>query len=510
MPLAVSQTRAPTPAALKYYVLRLFLAACAASLADFLFFEEDIGLSLPLFFAYLGLVQLTLQKSGILSRRVAIVGGGFLLALLPLVEEIDSWGLLFGGIGFACFSAMLAPPHTWPGIKRILVRLVLPGAGPFLFINDTFAALHHLRARLARRNVIGFLLAWVVPGGLGLAFLLLFKGANPLIGAALDRLIPRFETGFVPSSRHLWWLVILVLVWPLVRRHRAPTRPARRQSMRLPRMLYVGDSVSLSALIGFNLLFAVQNVSDLLYLWSGVRLPEGMTYADYAHRGAYALMLASLLAAGFSLLTARRGGPMDRVPRLRPLLLLWAGQCLFLVLSALLRLDLYIETYALTHFRLAALVWMGLVGLGFGLILVWLLRAASMAWLVRSNTAALLLTLYAACFVDADALIARYNFDHCQEIAGTGPNFDTYYLWKLGPGALPALLEAQTHIPPESEIGRDLAKKQRGLQQHFADAPQSWRGWSFRTWRQRQALATKEAELQERNARDGASHSGGR
>lgn len=510
MPLAVSQTRALPPAALKYYALRLFLAACAASLADFLFFEEDIGLSLPLFFAYLGLVQLTLQKSGILSRRVAIVGAGFLLALLPLIEEVDSWGLLFGGIGFACFSAMLAPPHAWPGVKRILVRLVLPGAGPFLFINDTFAALHHLRARLARRNVIGFLLAWVVPGGLGLAFLLLFKGANPLIGAALDRLIPRFETGFVPSSRHLWWLVILVLVWPLVRRHRAPTRPARRQPLRLPRMLYVGDSVSLSALIGFNLLFAVQNVSDLLYLWSGVRLPEGMTYADYAHRGAYALMLASLLAAGFSLLTARRGGPMDRVPRLRSLLLLWAGQCLFLVLSALLRLDLYIEAYALTHFRLAALVWMGLVGLGFALILVWLLRGASMTWLVRSNTAALLLTLYAACFVDADALIARYNLSHCQEIAGTGPNFDTSYLWSLGPGALPAIIDAQVQLPWGHPLWVALVDKQKLLPWRLGEPPQSWRGWSFRTWRQRQALATKEAELQERNARDGASHSGGR
>ena len=510
MSLAVSQTRAPTPAALKYYALRLFLAACAASLADFLFFDEEIGLSLPLFFATLGLMLLALQKPVKLSRRAVIVGGGFLLALLPLIEEIDFWGLAFAGIGFACFSAMLAPPHAWPGFKRILVRLVLPGAGPFLFTNDTFAALHRIRARLARRNVMRLLLAWAVPGGLGFAFLLLFKGANPLIGAALDRLIPSFETGFVPTSRHLWWLVILVLVWPLLRRHQAPTRSVRRQPMRLPRMLHVGDSVSLSALIGFNLLFAVQTLSYLLYLWGGVGLPDSMTYADYAHRGAYALMAASLLAAGFSLLTVRRGGPMERVPRLRPLLLLWAGQCLFLVLSALFRLDLYIEAYALTHFRLAALVWMGLVGLGFGLILIWLLRGASMAWLVKSNAAALLLTLYAACFVDADALVARYNFSHCQEIAGTGPSFDTRYLWKLGPGALPAVIEAQARVTEGSPLWQSLATKRDMLQQHIANGPNSWRGWNFRTWRQRHALATKETETQERNAQDGAPDSSGR
>jgi hypothetical protein len=510
MPLAVSQTRAPIPAALKYYALRLFLAACAASLADFLFFREVIGLSLPLFLATLGLMQLAFQKPIELSRRAALILCGFLLALLPLIEEVDFWGLLFGGIGFACFSAMLAPPHAWPGVKRILVRLVLPGAGPFLFTNDTFAALHRLRDGLARRNVMRLLLAWAVPGGLGLVFLLLFKGANPLIGAALDRLIPSFETGFVPTFRQLWWLVILTLVWPLLRRHQAPARPALWQPMRLPTVLQLSDRVSLSALIGFNLLFAVQNVSDLLYLWSGVRLPEGMTYADYAHRGAYALMLASLLAAGFSLLTARRGGPMDRVPRLRPLLLLWAGQCLFLVLSALLRLDLYIEAYALTHFRLAALVWMGLVGLGFALILVWLLRGTSMAWLIRSNTAALLLTLYAACFVDADALIARYNLSHCQEIAGTGPNFDTSYLWSLGPGALPAIIDAQVQLPWGHPLWVALVDKQKLLPWRLGEPPQSWRGWSFRTWRLRQALATRIALAQKRNARDGASHSGGR
>jgi hypothetical protein len=120
MPSAVSQTRAPIPATLKYYALRLFSAACAASLADFLFFAEEIGLSLPLFFATLGLMLLALQKPVKLSRRAVIVGGGFLLALLPLIEEIDFWGLAFAGIGFACFSAMLAPPHAWPGFKRIL------------------------------------------------------------------------------------------------------------------------------------------------------------------------------------------------------------------------------------------------------------------------------------------------------------------------------------------------------------------------------------------------------
>jgi len=508
MPSAVSHSHGPIPAALKYYGLRLFLAACAASLADFLFFEEEIGLSLPLFFATLGLMLLALQKPVKLSRRAAIVGGGFLLALLPLIEEVDLIGKCFALSGLAYFSLMLAPPHIWPNVQSALRQLVLSCVGIYFFFKETAAALRRTRVWFAGRRLRHIPLGWAVPAALGLAFVLLFMRANPLIEAGLEALVPTINVHFHPARRLIGWLIAFLSIWPLVRRHQTRLPPA--QSMALPKMLRLTDRVSLNALIGFNLLFAVQNVSDLLYLWGGVGLPDGMTYADYAHRGAYALMLASLLAAGFSLLTARRGGPMERVPRLHPLLLLWAGQCLFLVLSALFRLDLYIEAYALTHFRLAALVWMGLVGLGFGLILIWLLRGASMAWLVKSNAAALLLTLYAACFIDADAIVARYNFSHCQEIAGTGPSFDTSYLLKLGPGALLDVIDAQAQFPHGSPIWRALVEKQRQLQRQLANAPHSWRGWSFRTWRYRQALATRIAVVQKGEAQDGAPDSSGR
>ena len=45
------------------------------------------------------------------------------------------------------------------------------------------------------------------------------------------------------------------------------------------------------SLILFNALFALQTVLDLTYLWGGANLPDGMTLAEYAHRGAYLLIL---------------------------------------------------------------------------------------------------------------------------------------------------------------------------------------------------------------------------
>ena len=86
-------------------------------------------------------------------------------------------------------------------------------------------------------------------------------------------------------------------------------------------------------------MFAAQTLMDVGYLWGGVRLPDGMTYATYAHRGAYPLMTTALLAGGFALVaqTWLDGRVM------RGLLLVWIVQTLILVMSSILRLALNVD-----------------------------------------------------------------------------------------------------------------------------------------------------------------------
>ena len=52
---------------------------------------------------------------------------------------------------------------------------------------------------------------------------------------------------------------------------------------------------------------------------------------------------------------------------LRIALLAWVAQNVFLVLSSLLRLELYVAQYGLTHLRMAAAIWMVVVALGLAL-----------------------------------------------------------------------------------------------------------------------------------------------
>ena len=110
-----------------------------------------------------------------------------------------------------------------------------------------------------------------------------------------------------------------------------------------------------------------------------------MSYAAYAHRGAYPLIVTALLAAGFVLAALRPGSETSGDPLIRRLVYAWVAQNIVLVISSILRLDLYIGIYALTYWRIAAFVWMGLVAAGLALIIARIALGKSNEWLFSAN-----------------------------------------------------------------------------------------------------------------------------
>jgi hypothetical protein len=204
---------------------------------------------------------------------------------------------------------------------------------------------------------LGRLMLWVMPLALGAIFLLLFVSANPVIEEWFTAFDFRRQAAHISLPRVGFWLLALSLVWPFVfmraksklsehaeaevRAFAATAADMAPMPAARPPGLLFSEGAILRALILFNVLFAVQTVLDLTYLWGGVTLPHGMTYATYAHRGAYPLIVTTLLAAGFVLMTMRPGSEMERSPLFRPLVFLFVGQNVLLVISSILRLDLY-------------------------------------------------------------------------------------------------------------------------------------------------------------------------
>ena len=237
----------------------------------------------------------------------------------------------------------------------------------------------------------------------------------------------------------------------------------------------------LRSLVLFNLLFAVQTVMDISYLWAGAALPDGMSYATYAHRGAYPLIVTALLAAAFVIVAMRPGSEAERSPLTRALVFLWVGQNVLLVVSAILRLNLYVATYLLTYWRVAAFIWMLIVAAGLVLIVVRIVTYRSNAWLISANVVALALTIYVCSLVNFANLVASYNVAHAGDSATAGQPIDLTYVAALGPQAIPAL---DRYLAANPRMNPGFFRRYRdALAAEHLKGAESWRAWTFRGWR---------------------------
>jgi hypothetical protein len=364
---------------------------------------------------------------------------------------------------------------------------------------------------------------WIVPLVLGSIFLLLFASANPLIEGWLAVLDLRSLFTHLSLSRMLFWAMMVSIVWPFVFvRVRSKLRSAVEAEFReptpetfvtpIPAELF-GKAAILRSLVLFNVLFAMQTALDVAYLWGGVALPDGMSYASYAHRGAYPLIVTALLAAAFVIVATRPSSDARRSPLVRNLVFLFTAQNVMLVVSSILRLDLYVEVYSLTYWRIAAFIWMGLVAVGLILIVARMALRKSNGWLIGMNLGTLALTLYLCGFVSFPKLIADYNVAHSLEVSGQGVKLDAQYLLSLGPQAVPAIdrfisqSKSQLQVPcfignqvPPATMSCMLVRRSQIAVIHEA-MMRDWRAWSYRDWRLARYLKkTRDAEIRSSNA----------
>jgi hypothetical protein len=470
--------------------MRLIIAAACVALADWLFYGWEIGISLALFLGALGVIAVV--SNGVRATRGAqiIMTAVFVAGLLAVIEDVNNLSVIVGVLATALFAIVITvcEPSSWQ--RDLFEAVTIPFRGPVQLARDLFGALRHMNTWTP--GWLGSLVAWIVPLSAFAVFLALFSSANPLIENRLMKIDLRALFNLLDPWRIWFWALIACVIWPLLRR-RNPRKPAPKLE---PRTTVAAESSDLDFLLGrqavsrslilFNALFALQTGLDLVYLWGGANLPDGMSHAEYAHRGAYPLIATALLAAGFVLIAMRRGGPAEQSTLIRPLVLLWIGQNILLVISSIFRLDLYVAAFSLTYLRLSAFVWMLLVAAGLLLILIQVVTRKPNSWLLTANSMTLAVVLYGCCFINAPQIIASYNIEHSRELGGTGPSLDLIYLSGLGPQAVPALEAHIKQIPALGPIARDRRKcRDHDLSLHQAN----WREWSFRAWRLQRYLA---------------------
>jgi hypothetical protein len=478
----------------------LISAVACTALADWLFYGWDVGISLALFLGMLGIVAVAVasNRPGVTLRIQLLMGAAFVIGLLALVENVSALSVFVSGLATALFVIVVTGREASSWQRDLLEAMTIPFRGPFQMAGDLIGTLRHMKRLTPEWQ--GSLVAWIVPLSIFAVFVALFSSANPLIENRLSQIHLDDLFGSINIRRVIFWLLIICIIWPLIRRrprHAPATKVARETTPSAGTDYLLGVQAISRSLILFNALFALQTGLDLTYLWGGASLPDGMSHAAYAHRGAYPLIVTALLAAGFVLIAMRPNGPAQNSRLIRPLVLLWTAQNILLVVSSMFRLDLYVAAYSLTHLRLAAFIWMGLVAIGLVLILIQIKLNKSNSWLLSANAIALALALYACCFINAPWLVASYNVEHCREVAGTGPDLDIDYLISLdSPQVLPPI-EARMSKFPQIQSGNiqccSLAR--RIVKYRDFPRPENWRAWGFRTWRLERYFANTPPEF---------------
>ncbi len=465
--------------------------------ADVLFWNAVPGLSLAIF---AGLIFAVAAWVG--PRRRAVGGplAVLVLGVLPVVEHLQplSFGFLLAGLLSSLVLLRLAPgagrARFASGLERLVASLPTAGLTRLRMIVPALSVigwqgLEQLRGDAARDQ--GSLAAalrrtlrnWAFPLGGALVLATLLIDANPVLERFVVALFAVEIDVLDLAQRGLFWLGIGLMLWPLLEAPEAGEAPRPLPVLALPGFGLNPGSV-LRALVVFNAMLAVQSVMDMSILLGGAALPDGMTHAQYAHRGAYPLLATAMLAGAFAL-AARPFLGEHRA--LTPLTLLWLAQNVALGLSAMLRLKLYVEAYGLTYLRLHAGIWMGLVVAGLALTAWQILRARSNGWLMVRAAGLGLVTLYVCAFVNFAAIIAGTNLQ--MKADGWTRPLDHAYLCGLGPTAHKAIAQKLAAYP-------DLPGYRTLQLCMVADFRESidWREWGFRSARVRAYLLDQDKD----------------
>jgi hypothetical protein len=494
----------------KSYTFLLLATACIVMAADFFFWHAAVGwTAAAITGAMFALVAArdTRFLDTISGRVFTLALVGLLVALVEQPTWLNvTYALVCLG-AISLINAQGGERDFLPWVRRFGRWLGL-GWARIAVDNSTVARWLVRRGfspRLARGTA-----AWILPLLLSSVFVALFAWANPIISGWFDRFgtwlghVLENLPDLINVPRMMFWLAFATVAWMLLRgrvwRSHAKSvaqlnaEAAAAATMAAtdgavppiiepaPRDAGVPLGLVLRCLVLFNLVFAVENVLDILFLYAHQGM-DALAYRQYVRRGAYPLVAAALLAALFVLIKFRPDSDSEKSKSARRLVYAWVGQTILLTLSAAWRLYNYVAMSELTRLRVASIIWFLLVGLGLYYIVARIVRGRSNGWLINVNALTALLVLYPCCFVNFDGIIANFNAIHCEEVGGGGSPLDIEYMRELGPTAVAPLDRVRDKITLDfrkkqaAEVSAELRAE---LREELAD----WRGW---TWRRQRA-----------------------
>jgi hypothetical protein len=265
-----------------------------------------------------------------------------------------------------------------------------------------------------------------------------------------------------------------------------------------------GDLGGLTALFVLGaavLLFFLFNLVDVFYLWGKAALPEGVTYSEYARRGAgwltFALFAATLLLglASASFLRGYRGAVV-----IKGLSFLWILLGLVMALGVLRRIHLYIGYNGLTPLRITGVFGTLITSAGLLVMAVKIAASKNLSWVVRRYIVVFLVGVNAYAVTPEQALSARWNAARAIEgnLAPLAWLFESREVndnYRISAEALPWLVPLLDH--PDPIVAEGMAAYLHDELQHldYRTANKGWRSYQISRANARSALERVRSRL---------------
>ncbi|MBI2023079.1 DUF4173 domain-containing protein [Candidatus Giovannonibacteria bacterium] len=242
-----------------------------------------------------------------------------------------------------------------------------------------------------------------------------------------------------------------------------------------------------------DVLFLIFIIIQVAYFFGGESniISAGFTYAEYARRGFFELIVVALISlflllAADQLVYKENGGHAVEFKFLCAALI---AEVLVIMFSAYARLSLYEEAYGFTVQRLFSHSFIILLGIIFCLLAWKTLRNGRENYFALGVFVTFNLFVFGMNMMDPDSFIARRNLERFE----TTGKIDVRYLSGLSDDAMPELVGALNTNDREfrNYLGKELY--QRGGSESFA----KWQSWNIARRRAVKMLLPKMGELEQ-------------
>ncbi|WP_407314349.1 DUF4153 domain-containing protein [Desulfosporosinus sp. SB140] len=481
----------------------LISALILGLLFDFLFYGKPLGLSYPLYIIALYSFlfwNMRNNQQGQFNRKLLL--GIPIIALSFTYLIYSNW--IFTVLNFFIIPILLVAHtllltsnnrHEWfksqflmEIIHGIVARPLANCLKPFYVISKFAQG----RANLRKLGVAGKVLAGLlIAVALLIVIVPLLASADDIFRQLVER-IPNVFRGisfgeFVPRLMIVAAVTCLIFsyLWSLFN-SKAKSKEAVSASDSLTNTRVFLDPITVSTmLVLIDLLYAFFIAIQFSYLFGSLKygLPQNFTYAQYARKGFFELVVITfinlIIVLGNMNCIKLSGGRLDNAVKILNTVLVVST--FIILLSAHFRMSLYEEVYGFTYLRVLTHAFMGYLFVLFIVTLckIWRKTVPLLkAYIVISLVAYTLLN-----YINVDSIIVKNNIDRYNK----GNPIDILYLTRLSYDVVPKLADFANSVSDQvlaGQLEKGLTYKKQALEKE-----DHWQSFNISRYRAKRALA---------------------